>query len=242
MFIALPERETIPEYYEIIKLPVALDTIEEKLKRDAYPTVTALESDFKRLIQNAKDFNDPKSEIYEDAERIRKLVFNYMKIHNPAYRDDPRYTAQPTPIPQSKPTLVLKNAKKESSTATPEAREASEQPKLPPSARGSVQPPEKQESVAPSAGTGAKDEDDEDEGEEAGGDDIEFVGKTFQEAQQMMIAYLLTYKDAEYVNRSAASSAVANVVLEAWRYTSRLAICPPASWRTTTRSFATLYR
>ena len=57
-----------------------------------------LESDLKRLVQNAKDFNSNKSEVYEDAERIRKALSNFMPKHNPAYLD-PGYRAYPTPLP-----------------------------------------------------------------------------------------------------------------------------------------------
>ena len=56
-----------------------------------------LESDLKRLVQNAKEFNSTKSEVYEDAERIRKALSNFMPKHNPAYLD-PAYRAYPTPI------------------------------------------------------------------------------------------------------------------------------------------------
>ena len=57
-----------------------------------------LESDLKRLVQNAKEFNSTKSEVYEDAERIRKALSNFMPKHNPAYLD-PAYRAYPTPVP-----------------------------------------------------------------------------------------------------------------------------------------------
>jgi hypothetical protein len=56
-----------------------------------------LESDLKRLVQNAKEFNSTKSEVYEDAERIRKALSNFMPKHNPAYLD-PTYRAYPTPL------------------------------------------------------------------------------------------------------------------------------------------------
>ena len=61
--------------------------------------MTGLESDLKRLIQNAKDFNATSSKIYEDAERIRKALSNFMPKHNPAYNDKD-YRAAPTPLPQ----------------------------------------------------------------------------------------------------------------------------------------------
>lgn len=64
-----------------------------------YDTLEGLESDLKRMVQNAKDYNNSKSSIFEDAERIRKALSNFMPKHNPAYlRED--YRAYPTPIPQ----------------------------------------------------------------------------------------------------------------------------------------------
>lgn len=67
--------------------------------RGEYANLTAVESDAKRMVANAKQFNDKKSAVYEDAERVRKTASNFMTKHNPAYRDS-NYVAQPTPIPE----------------------------------------------------------------------------------------------------------------------------------------------
>jgi hypothetical protein len=146
------------------------------------------------LIQNAKDFNDPKSEIFEDAERIRKLVFNFMKINNPAYKEDSRYSAFPTPIPQSQAAPLQNGVAKADSESARDRRGSSVKLKLGTPARGSEQP-DKRSSVAPSAATG-EDEAEED-GEEARMENIDFTGKSFQEAQQAIIAFLLHYADDE---------------------------------------------
>lgn len=50
------------------------------------------------MVQNAKEFNATSSKIYEDAERLRKALSNFMPKHNPAYKDQ-EYRAVPTPIP-----------------------------------------------------------------------------------------------------------------------------------------------
>lgn len=60
--------------------------------------MTALEADLKRMVQNAKEFNASSSRVYEDAERIRKALSNFMPKHNPAYKDQD-YRALPAPIP-----------------------------------------------------------------------------------------------------------------------------------------------
>lgn len=67
-------------------MPIALDTIETKLKSREFSNLTSLESFFKRMILNARDFNGKYSIIYEDAERVGKVVSNYMSKYNPAYK------------------------------------------------------------------------------------------------------------------------------------------------------------
>lgn len=63
-----------------------------------YPNLSALESDAKRMVLNAKHFNPKGTPLYEDAERVRKTASNFMTKHNPAYRD-PHYVAVATPVP-----------------------------------------------------------------------------------------------------------------------------------------------
>ncbi len=69
-----------------------------KLDARQYGNMTTLESDLKRMVQNAKEFNVTGSKVYEDAERIRKALSNFMPKHNPAYKDQ-EYRALPTPVP-----------------------------------------------------------------------------------------------------------------------------------------------
>ena len=81
-------------------MPISLDMIETKLDKFQYATMDALEGDLKRMVQNAKDYNDSRSEVFLDAERIRKALSNFMPKHNPSY-SDPDYRAVATPIPQA---------------------------------------------------------------------------------------------------------------------------------------------
>ncbi|KAL1961601.1 hypothetical protein VTN77DRAFT_1401 [Rasamsonia byssochlamydoides] len=101
-FLHLPDRKKNPDYYKAIALPIAIDTVEDKLKNYEYPTVTALESDLKRMVSNAKFYNEKSSLIFADAERIRKILSNNMPKINPAYKD-PKYVAFPTPLPDELP-------------------------------------------------------------------------------------------------------------------------------------------
>lgn len=81
-------------------MPISLNMVEQRLKNLQYETMELLEGDLKRLVQNAKEYNDSRSEVFLDAERIRKALSNFMPKHNPAYAN-PEYRAVPTPIPQS---------------------------------------------------------------------------------------------------------------------------------------------
>jgi len=185
-FLTLPSRSDLPGYYGTIKLPLAIDDIERKLRDNAYATITQVESDFKRMVQNAKDYNTSGSEVFEDAERIRKLVYNYMKVNNPAYTIDPNYTSFATPIPQNGNSALNGNAMNGRTSATPSQHRKS-------AAAASSEPPDRKASVAPSATTG--DAGDWDENESG----VDFAGKTFQQAQQMIIRELIEYTDDEYV-------------------------------------------
>ncbi|MCJ1468954.1 hypothetical protein MMC07_007584 [Pseudocyphellaria aurata] len=97
-FLTLPDRKRIPQYYMEIGLPMALDTIEGKLNRREYPTLTTLESDLRRMVSNAKSFNEKSSELFSDAEKIRKLVVAFMTKNNPAYESGD-YAPFSTPVP-----------------------------------------------------------------------------------------------------------------------------------------------
>ncbi|KAJ1327520.1 chromatin structure-remodeling complex subunit RSC4 [Microdochium nivale] len=97
-FEVLPPISTNPDYYRKIRLPLSLEIIEQKLLNGQYLTLSALESDFKRLVSNAKETNQRQTEIFGDAERVRKAVSNLMVKYNPAYKLG-NYQATATPLP-----------------------------------------------------------------------------------------------------------------------------------------------
>ena len=60
------------------------------------------------MVSNAKSYNPKTSQIYSDAEKVRKLVSNFMVERNPAY-NDPNYQAVATPVPGSWDSKPSKN-------------------------------------------------------------------------------------------------------------------------------------
>ncbi|KAJ8115070.1 hypothetical protein OPT61_g3186 [Boeremia exigua] len=133
-FMTLPNKDELPDYFEFTKLPLALDTIEEKLNNGEYTNLAQVESDCKRLVNNAKAYNDKKSIIYEDAERLRKTASNWMVKHNPAYRDG-NYVAVATPVPgeenvpAGKPIPRIASTPRAAATPTPVSTVATERPR-----------------------------------------------------------------------------------------------------------------
>ncbi|KAI2614845.1 Bromodomain-containing protein [Hypoxylon sp. NC1633] len=97
-FERLPTRSQDREYYKKIRLPLSLELIERKLKKGEYTKLSAVESDFKRLVSNAKEVNERSSMAFGDAERVRKAVSNLMVKYNPAYKSG-NYQAVATPLP-----------------------------------------------------------------------------------------------------------------------------------------------
>jgi hypothetical protein len=131
-FLTLPDQHELPDYYEFTKLPIALDTIEDKLNHGAYHTLAQVESDTKRLVNNAKAYNDKNSIIYQDAERLRKTASNWMVKHNPAYRDG-NYAAVATPVPGEENATPSRPPPRGASTpktlSTPAATPLTERPR-----------------------------------------------------------------------------------------------------------------
>ena len=58
-----------------------------------------MESDLRRMIGNAKSFNQKSSPVFSDAEKMRKAVVAFMTENNPAYKTG-NYVPGPTPIPE----------------------------------------------------------------------------------------------------------------------------------------------
>lgn len=86
------------EYYKRTRMPIALETVEEKLSKGYFKNLAELESYFKRMIANAKEFYPRSSAVFDDAERVRKALSNYMTKNNPAYQTR-NYQAVATPLP-----------------------------------------------------------------------------------------------------------------------------------------------
>ncbi|KAK3354663.1 Bromodomain-containing protein [Neurospora tetraspora] len=109
-FEDLIPREGNEDYYRRIKLPISLKTIERKLHNQDFANMSELEGYFKRMVMNAKEYYNKGSDIFEDAERVRKALSNYMTKTNPAYKRETGYSCTAAPIPGEEDDDESKNA------------------------------------------------------------------------------------------------------------------------------------
>lgn len=81
-FMKPPPRSQYPDYYMIIKNPIAVDTIEKKIKRDDYQSLKEFRDDIHLLCQNARTYNEDGSLLFQDANDIEvRLTLQLRKLH-----------------------------------------------------------------------------------------------------------------------------------------------------------------
>ncbi|KAL9114165.1 MAG: hypothetical protein Q9227_001937 [Pyrenula ochraceoflavens] len=73
-FRRLVNRRNMPEYYEVIKEPMALSTIKKKFLNRQYTSVPEVVRDFALITHNAQIYNRPNSGVYKDALEVKSFV------------------------------------------------------------------------------------------------------------------------------------------------------------------------
>lgn len=72
-FIKLPLKSEYPDYYEVIKKPIDMQRIQQKLMSSQYETVEDMVADFVQMFDNASKYNEPDSLIYKDALTLQRV-------------------------------------------------------------------------------------------------------------------------------------------------------------------------
>lgn len=192
-------------------MPVSLEIIEEKLNNGQFSNLAQLESDFKRMIANAKEFYPRSSVVFDDAERVRKALSNYMTKNNPAYQTR-GYQAVPTPLPpedgeeaeneeeenadEDAEGEEAGNGQEEGKKVEEEEEHASRRRSIILKRTGSGRPSRNSGSHVDSPRRSkASSRPDHDYA------NIPFKGLNFQQAQEKIVEELLRYKQPEYVVR-----------------------------------------
>jgi len=72
-FVQLPPRKELPDYYEVIKHPVDMKKMRERVKNHRYRSLNDLERDFNLLCKNTQNYNVEGSLIFEDSIKLQSL-------------------------------------------------------------------------------------------------------------------------------------------------------------------------
>uniref|UniRef100_A0A7N8XXS8 Protein polybromo-1 n=1 Tax=Mastacembelus armatus TaxID=205130 RepID=A0A7N8XXS8_9TELE len=73
LFQKLPSKMQYPDYYAIIKEPIDLKIIAQKIQLGHYRSVSTMAKDIDLLVKNAKTYNEPGSQVFKDANTIKKI-------------------------------------------------------------------------------------------------------------------------------------------------------------------------
>lgn len=81
-FDRLPDRTVMPEYFNEIKSPMAVDAVKKKIKRKKYQSVEQFMADIDQMFENAKLYNQDESQINKDAVFLQKEAHKLAQEEN----------------------------------------------------------------------------------------------------------------------------------------------------------------
>lgn len=84
-----PVALNIPTYFDFVKKPMDLGTIDNRLKRNEYTSVQAFRDDFNQIIQNCIIFNGPDHTITQQGRKMESSFKNQMMQLPPATTAEP---------------------------------------------------------------------------------------------------------------------------------------------------------
>ncbi|XP_061779568.1 protein polybromo-1-like [Nerophis lumbriciformis] len=73
LFQKLPSKVHYPDYYAVIKEPIDLTMIAQRIQMGYYKSVNAMAKDIDLMAKNAKTYNEPGSQVFKDANTIKKV-------------------------------------------------------------------------------------------------------------------------------------------------------------------------
>ena len=74
IFFVKPNPEQYPDYYEVIREPIDLKTIDMKITKSIYKSIDDMMNDVFLMFKNAKQYNEPNSLVYQDAVLLEQLA------------------------------------------------------------------------------------------------------------------------------------------------------------------------
>ncbi|KAG8430346.1 hypothetical protein GDO86_017944, partial [Hymenochirus boettgeri] len=74
IFLRLPSRSELPDYYVTIKRPIDMERIRSHIMANKYQDLDAMCEDYVTMFNNACTYNEPESLIYKDALVLHKVL------------------------------------------------------------------------------------------------------------------------------------------------------------------------
>ncbi|KAF3188544.1 hypothetical protein TWF225_003493 [Orbilia oligospora] len=103
VFMDVVNRRAFPDYFQIIKNPIALRNVLNKLKQKRYPNFKTFINDCSRVFHNAKTYNRPSSQIYKDAVTLEGVLLEELKkltkLENPVITEEEAVLPDLGPLP-----------------------------------------------------------------------------------------------------------------------------------------------
>ena len=70
--------QSYPDYYDVIKEPMDLKTVAQKIQRNEYTGIDDMVKDLHLMVANAKFFNEPGSEVYKVSRTRGSFGLSYL--------------------------------------------------------------------------------------------------------------------------------------------------------------------
>lgn len=82
-FMQPVDRATVPDYYNVIKEPMDLKTMDQRLNAHYYTTREQFERDVNLIVSNCKEYNDRSTSYYKCATVVEEMFRKVMAKHFP---------------------------------------------------------------------------------------------------------------------------------------------------------------
>ena len=90
VFSKLPTKKALPDYYDVIKMPMDVSMIQKKITSDQYANMLHLQNDFVLMLNNAQKYYLEGSEIFNNSITLMKALDREIMIHQDLENNKPK--------------------------------------------------------------------------------------------------------------------------------------------------------
>lgn len=106
-FLEKPSKKLYPDYYKVISEPIDMQIIENRITQDKYQTLDEILFDYQLLFSNCRKYNEVKSQIYQDANTLEKVLKKQVReVMGVGTERKSLQRAPATPRPPKRPKII----------------------------------------------------------------------------------------------------------------------------------------